>query len=66
LLPHTNNLAEPDPACDVDHIIGEPRKQQVELALTNSFGFGGHNVSLIIGHPQTRLSRFPDAALATR
>lgn len=64
VLPHTYNLENPDPACDLDHIRGEPRKSRIDLALSNSFGFGGHNVSLIIGHPRTRLSRFTDPALA--
>jgi 3-oxoacyl-[acyl-carrier-protein] synthase II len=64
ILPHTYNLVDPDPACDVDLIQAEPRKRRIELALSNSFGFGGHNVSLIIGHPRTRLSRFADGDLA--
>jgi 3-oxoacyl-[acyl-carrier-protein] synthase II len=57
-LPPTHNLDDPDPACELDHVRGEPRKAKVEVAVTNSFGFGGHNVSLVLGRPATRLSRF--------
>jgi 3-oxoacyl-[acyl-carrier-protein] synthase II len=58
LLPPTFNLDDPDPQCDLDHIRATPRERPIELALTNSFGFGGHNVSLILGRPCTRSSRF--------
>jgi len=49
LLPPTHNLDEPDPACELDHIVERPRAEQVEHVLTNSFGFGGHNLSLVLG-----------------
>jgi 3-oxoacyl-[acyl-carrier-protein] synthase II len=58
LLPPTHNLDEPDPACDLNHIRGEARPDGIALAVTNSFGFGGHNVSLVLGRPATRASRF--------
>lgn len=45
-VPPTINLANPDPACDLDYIPNESRSLQVEVALSNSFGFGGHNVTL--------------------
>lgn len=48
LLPPTWNLDDPDPACPADHIRGEPRAAAPEHALSNSFGFGGHNVSLLL------------------
>ena len=48
MLPPTINLDEPDPACDLDYVPNEARKRQVEYALSNSFGFGGHNSSLIL------------------
>jgi 3-oxoacyl-[acyl-carrier-protein] synthase II len=57
VLPPTHNLDDPDPACELDHIRKSPRHSEIELALSNSFGFGGHNVSLIFGRPSTRLSR---------
>lgn len=48
VLPPTRNYTTPDPECDLDYIPNEARQQQVEYALSNSFGFGGHNVSLIL------------------
>jgi 3-oxoacyl-[acyl-carrier-protein] synthase II len=48
-LPPTYNLDDPDPACDLDHIRGAPRTGRIDHVLTNSFGFGGHNVSLVFG-----------------
>ena len=48
VLPPTVNYENPDPECDLDYIPNEARKQQVDVCLSNSFGFGGHNVSLII------------------
>jgi 3-oxoacyl-[acyl-carrier-protein] synthase II len=46
-LPPTTNLAELDPACTLDYIPNHPISHQVDLALSNSFGFGGTNGSLI-------------------
>ena len=57
LLPPAWNLADPDPACDLDHIRDEPRGVEIDYALSNSFGFGGHNVSLVIGRASTRQQR---------
>ncbi|MFI1194660.1 beta-ketoacyl-[acyl-carrier-protein] synthase family protein [Micromonospora sp. NPDC020750] len=48
LLPPTWNLDDPDPACPADHISKQPRVAAPEHALTNSFGFGGQNVSLLL------------------
>ncbi|MEV5964840.1 beta-ketoacyl-[acyl-carrier-protein] synthase family protein [Kribbella sp. NPDC051952] len=53
LLPPTYNLQDPDPACPLDHVRKEPREAHLEYALSNSFGFGGQNVSLLFGPPST-------------
>ncbi len=45
-VPPTINLVNPDPACDLDYVASESRSQTVNVALSNSFGFGGHNVTL--------------------
>ncbi len=46
LLPPTANFTERDPECDLDLVVNEPRAQQVEYALSNSFAFGGLNAVL--------------------
>ncbi|MGL5083527.1 MAG: beta-ketoacyl-ACP synthase II [Microcoleaceae cyanobacterium] len=45
-LPPTINLENPDPACDLDYVANHSRDKVVNVALSNSFGFGGHNVTL--------------------
>lgn len=45
-VPPTINLQNPDPNCDLDYVPNKSRAQKVEVALSNSFGFGGHNVTL--------------------
>ncbi|MBA3458917.1 MAG: beta-ketoacyl-[acyl-carrier-protein] synthase family protein [Deltaproteobacteria bacterium] len=51
LLPGTANLVERDPECNVDVIGPQPRHARVDAVLSNSFGFGGQNASLVIGRP---------------
>jgi 3-oxoacyl-[acyl-carrier-protein] synthase II len=46
MLPPTINYETPDPDCDLDYVPNQARKQDVELALTNAFGFGGTNATL--------------------
>jgi 3-oxoacyl-[acyl-carrier-protein] synthase II len=49
ILPPTVNLENPDPECDLDYCALTAVKQDVEFALSNSFGFGGHNLTLCLG-----------------
>jgi 3-oxoacyl-[acyl-carrier-protein] synthase II len=45
----TRNYTTPDPACDLDYVPGAAREKKVRNALSNSLGFGGHNVSICLG-----------------
>ncbi|MGH2749175.1 MAG: beta-ketoacyl-ACP synthase II [Actinomycetota bacterium] len=50
-IPATANLDEPDPDCDLDYVADGPRKTDVRIALSNSFGFGGQNACLVFEAP---------------
>ena len=53
-IPPTINREARDPECDLDYVPNEMQSHEVNVALSNSFGFGGHNCSLIV-------KRFTDA-----
>ena len=46
-IPPTINLVNPDPECDLDYVPNNSRAHTIDVALSNSFGFGGHNVTLV-------------------
>lgn len=49
VVPPTINLQSPDPECDLDYTPNEPKEKQLNIAMSNSFGFGGHNASIVAG-----------------
>ena len=47
IIPPTANYREPDPDCDLDYVPNVARSAALEAVMSNSFGFGGHNASLV-------------------
>lgn len=48
LIPPTINLEEPDPACDLDYVPLQAREAKLQIGISNSFGFGGHNAVIVL------------------
>jgi 3-oxoacyl-[acyl-carrier-protein] synthase II len=48
IAPPTANYGTPDPECDLDYVPVKPRKMEIDVALSNSFGFGGHNATVLM------------------
>lgn len=49
VVPPTANLENPDPDCDLDYTPLKPKERKIDVALSNSFGFGGHNATMLVG-----------------
>jgi beta-ketoacyl-acyl-carrier-protein synthase II len=52
ILPPTINLDKPDPECELDHVANKARETRIGVAISNSFGFGGTNATLVLGRAE--------------
>jgi len=48
MIPPTINLHDPDPECDLDYVPNTARKAELDVVISNSFGFGGANTTLVL------------------
>ena len=46
IVPPTINFEHPDPKCDLNYTFNKPQEREVNIAISNAFGFGGHNTSV--------------------
>lgn len=60
IIPPTINYDQPDPACDLDYVPNKSRTVSVETVLSNSFGFGGHNASIILSSVRNKETPAPN------
>jgi len=51
IIPPTINLQDPDPDCDLNYTAKDPANRKISVAMSNSFGFGGHNSVLVFTNP---------------
>jgi len=56
VIPPTINYETPDPECDLDYVPNTPRKLKVRSAITNSFGFGGTNATILFRQPEASVA----------
>ena len=49
VVPPTINYETPDPDCDLNYTPNTPQERKIEHVMSNSFGFGGHNASIVVG-----------------
>ena len=54
IVPPTINLKTPDPACDLDYTPNQSKQKRIDVDMSNSFGFGGHNSVLVFANPDQR------------
>jgi len=47
MIPPTINFSHPDPACDLNYTFNKPQARNVDIAMSNAFGFGGHNTTVV-------------------